>query len=120
MLTARNYMFPEIKTKGYCNFGKKLTVFTSSSGHYSVEKTGMALGLGLDNIIKVPCDDQGRMRPDELGKILGKDVVSFGIYEITFLFFIFFLYVEQLIIQSLKRKETPFFINATAGTTVLV
>ncbi|RIA86864.1 pyridoxal phosphate-dependent transferase [Glomus cerebriforme] len=92
MLTARNYMFPEIKTKGYCNFGKKLIVFTSSGGHYSIEKTGMALGLGIDNIVKVPCDDQGRMRTDEL---------------------------ERLIIQSLERKEAPFFINATAGTTVL-
>ena len=53
-------MFLEIKTKGYYNFGKKLVVFTSISGHYSVEKTGMALGLGIDNIIKVPCDDQAK------------------------------------------------------------
>lgn len=68
MLTARNYMFPEIKTKGYCNFDKKLMVFTSSSGHYSIEKTVMTLGLGIDNIIKVPCDYQGRMCADELGK----------------------------------------------------
>jgi glutamate decarboxylase len=78
MLTARNYMFPEIKTNGYYNFGKKLIVFTSSAGHYSVEKTGMTIGLGFDNIIKVPCDDQGRMRPDELGKnikTLSKDSI---------------------------------------------
>jgi glutamate/tyrosine decarboxylase-like PLP-dependent enzyme len=68
MLTARNHMFPEIKTKGYYNFGKKLMVFTSSAGHYSIEKTSMVLGLGIDNVIKVSCDDQGRMRPDELGK----------------------------------------------------
>ena len=68
MLTARNKMFPEIKTKGYCNFNKKLMVFTSISGHYSIEKTVMTLGLGIDNIIKVTCDDQGRMRADELGK----------------------------------------------------
>ncbi|CAB4426228.1 unnamed protein product [Rhizophagus irregularis] len=57
-----------IKTKRYCNFSKKLTVFTSS-GHYSVDKTGMALGLRLDNIIKVPCDDQ-KMRPDELEQLM--------------------------------------------------
>ncbi|PKY56687.1 hypothetical protein RhiirA4_477155 [Rhizophagus irregularis] len=80
MSTARNFIFSGIKTKRYCNFSKKLTVFTSS-GHYSVDKTGMALGLRLDNIIKVPCDDQ-KMRPDEL---------------------------EQLMIQSLERKQYYFF-----------
>src|SRR5688572_11287291 len=67
LLTARNHMFPEIKTKGYYNFGKRLMVFTSSGGHYSIEKSAMTLGLGIDNVIKVPCDDQGRMRHDELG-----------------------------------------------------
>ncbi|CAG8497804.1 16963_t:CDS:2 [Funneliformis caledonium] len=92
ILTARNHMFPEIKTKGYYNFGKRLMLFTSDAGHYSIEKTAMALGLGIDSIVKVPYDDQGRMRPDEL---------------------------ERSILQSLKRKETPFFVNATAGTTVL-
>ena len=29
-------------------------------GHYSFEKTSMALGLGNDNVIKVPCDGQGK------------------------------------------------------------
>ncbi|CAG8672863.1 15562_t:CDS:2, partial [Cetraspora pellucida] len=92
MITARTCMFPEIKTKGYRAFGKKLLVFTSVAGHYSVEKTAIALGLGTDGVIKVPCDDQGRMRTDEL---------------------------ERLIKKSFQRGEMPFFINATAGTTVL-
>ena len=39
---------------------------------YSVEKTSMALGLGNDNVIKVPCDDQGKMRSNELGDYLKK------------------------------------------------
>ncbi|CAG8609975.1 4461_t:CDS:2, partial [Scutellospora calospora] len=92
MITARTFMFPEIKTKGYHAFRKKLMVFTSIAGHYSVEKTAMTLGLGIDSVIKVSCDDQGRMRTDEL---------------------------EHLIKQSFQRGEMPFFINATAGTTVL-
>ncbi|CAG8696015.1 7549_t:CDS:2 [Gigaspora margarita] len=92
MITARTCMFPEIKTKGYHAFGKKLMVFTSISGHYSIDKTAMTLGLGIDNVIKVPCDDQGRMRTDEL---------------------------ERLIKNSFQRGEMPFYINATAGTTVL-
>ncbi|RHZ75738.1 hypothetical protein Glove_209g169 [Diversispora epigaea] len=92
MITARNHMFPETKTKGYFNFGKRLLVFTSSAGHYSIEKTAMTLGLGTDNVIKVPCDKKGRMRVDEL---------------------------ELLIKKSIQQGDIPFFINATAGTTVL-
>ncbi|CAG8733073.1 9050_t:CDS:2, partial [Racocetra persica] len=72
MITARTCMFPEIKTKGYHGFGKKLLVFTSVAGHYSVEKTAIALGLGIDSVIKVPSDDQGRMRTDELERLIKK------------------------------------------------
>ncbi|CAG8788165.1 99_t:CDS:2, partial [Acaulospora morrowiae] len=92
MITARNHMFPEIKTRGYFGFGKKLIIFTSNNGHYSVEKTAITLGLGTDCVVKVPCDRRGRMRVDKL---------------------------EHLIKLSLQRGETPFFVNATAGTTVL-
>lgn len=49
-------------------------------------------GLGSKNVIAVPVDDAGRMVPDEL---------------------------ERLVKESKARGETPFFINATAGTTVL-
>ncbi|KAF7727604.1 hypothetical protein EC973_007365 [Apophysomyces ossiformis] len=99
MVTARNKLFPSIKTKGYFPrpFNPKadygiLKVFTSAHSHYSIEKAALVLGLGTDNVIKVPADDRGRMRPDEL---------------------------ERLIQKSIDLGETPFFINATAGTTVL-
>lgn len=75
MITARNMMFPTIKRKGYfprplnpsANYGK-LKIFTSTHSHYSIDKAAQALGLGLENVIKVPVDDVGRMRVDELGK----------------------------------------------------
>jgi hypothetical protein len=42
----------------------------------------------------------------------------------AFFFFFFFLlilyWIEKLIKASIEADETPFFINATAGTTVLV
>ncbi|CAG8485123.1 3385_t:CDS:2 [Paraglomus occultum] len=92
MITARNTMFPEIKTQGYSSFKNNLVVFTSENGHYSVDKTAMTLGIGTDNIIKVPCDNNGRMSPGDL---------------------------ERMINQSINSGNTPFFVNATAGTTVL-
>lgn len=49
-------------------------------------------GLGTDSVWSVPIDDVGRMIPSEL---------------------------EKLIEKSKEEKRTPFYVNATAGTTVL-
>ncbi|KAI8093458.1 pyridoxal phosphate-dependent transferase [Halteromyces radiatus] len=99
MVTARNRLYPSIKTKGYlprpyvpnAEYGV-LKVFTSTDSHYSIEKAAQVLGLGMESVIKVPTDEYGRMRMDEL---------------------------ERLLQESLNRNETPFFINATSGTTVM-
>ena len=99
MVTARNKLFPEIKTEGYfprphCPNSKygKLIVYTSNHSHYSIDKAAQVMGLGTDNIVKVPVDAIGRMDVDAL---------------------------ERLIEKSIEKGETPFFINATSGTTVL-
>lgn len=99
MVTARNKLFPMIKAEGYfprpmnpnASYGA-LKVFTSQDSHYSIDKAVQVMGLGTNNIIKVPVDDIGRMKVDEL---------------------------ERLMEESIRKGETPFFINATAGTTVL-
>lgn len=74
LVTARNKLFPMIKSEGYfprpmnpaASYGK-LTVFTSLHSHYSIDKSAQVMGLGTDNIVKVPVDDIGRMQVDELG-----------------------------------------------------
>ncbi|CAO3592690.1 unnamed protein product [Absidia cylindrospora] len=99
MVTARNKLYPTIKSKGYlprpCDTNSEygvLKVFTSTHSHYSIDQAAQVLGLGLDNVVKVPTDEYGRMCVDEL---------------------------ERLLQVSLARDETPFFINATSGTTVM-
>ncbi|KAI9342702.1 pyridoxal phosphate-dependent transferase [Pilaira anomala] len=99
LVTARNKFFPKIKKEGYfpfpynkkANYGK-LAVFTSEHSHYSIEKAVQVMGLGSDSIIKVPVDETGRMDVSQL---------------------------KRCICLSLADGMTPFFINATAGTTVL-
>ena len=76
MITARNTMFPEIKTQGYSSFRNKLVVFTSENGHYSIDKTAMTLGIGTDNVLKVPCDNEGRMSPSDLGMSINYDCLG--------------------------------------------
>ncbi|KAK4556528.1 Glutamate decarboxylase 2 [Recurvomyces mirabilis] len=90
MVVARNVLFPETKTKGY--EGRRFVVFTSAHGHYSAEKAAQMFGFGSEGVKSVPVDEQGRMKAGEL---------------------------ERMIEVSKKAGETPFYVNATAGTTVL-
>ena len=90
LVIARNTLFPETKTEGYG--GKRFVLFTSAHGHYSVEKAAQICGYGSNAVRTVAVDEQGRMRLDSL---------------------------ETAIEKSKSDGETPFYVNATAGTTVL-
>jgi glutamate decarboxylase len=90
IVIARNTLYPASKTAG--NADHKFVLFTSAHGHYSLEKAAQMLGIGSDNVIPVPIDAQGRMIPSEL---------------------------EKLVEKSKHEGKTPFYVNATAGTTVL-
>ncbi|KAF2634074.1 glutamate decarboxylase-like protein 1 [Massarina eburnea CBS 473.64] len=91
LVIARNTLYPSTKSSG--NGSYKFTLFTSAHGHYSLEKAAQMFGLGSSNVIPVPVDPlNGAMLPGEL---------------------------ERLVQESKAKGETPFFVNATAGTTVL-
>ena len=89
IVIARNSLYPNTKTDGYG--GRKFVLFTSLHGHYSVEKAAQMLGFGSDAAWSVPVDKDGRMIPSEL---------------------------ENLIQMARDEGRTPFYVNATAGTTV--
>lgn len=89
MLCARQYHFPESTREGVD--GRKLVAYVSKESHYSVAMSGNVLGIGHNNIVKVACDEDGRMSPAALLKE----------------------------IQSTRAEgKTPFCIITTAGTTV--
>lgn len=90
MVIARNTLYPECRSAG--NAGHNFVVFTSAHGHYSVEKSAMICGLGAQSVWPVPVDAIGRMKPDALRK---------------------------LVIRAKAEGKNPFYVNATAGTTVL-
>jgi len=89
MLCARNKFFPEAKYKGLGN--QKLVAFISDQAHYSWLKAANILGIGIDNVVKIKTDD-GCMIPEQL---------------------------ETAINHNLNEGKIPFFVGATAGTTVL-
>jgi glutamate/tyrosine decarboxylase-like PLP-dependent enzyme len=89
MLCARSRADPLSQRRGID--GGNVVVFVSAESHYSVEMSANVLGIGLDNVIKVGCDDEGRMRPDKL--------------------------VEE-IERSIAEGQKPICVIATSGTTV--
>jgi sulfinoalanine decarboxylase len=90
MVIARNKKQKEIYDSGFD--GRKYIAYTSDQGHYSVLKSANITGIGRRNVRAVRTDSYGKMDVDEL---------------------------QREIVKDLKNKNIPFFINATAGTTVL-
>lgn len=89
-MVARNTLFPSTKSHGYD--GRKSIIFVSANAHYSLEKAAQICGLGSSNVWPVPVDAQGTLRVSKL---------------------------EGLIRKARDEGLTPFFMCATAGTTVL-
>jgi aromatic-L-amino-acid decarboxylase len=51
----------------------RLRVYSSPHAHSSVDKAALALGLGLENVVKIEDDDAFRMRPDALAAAIAAD-----------------------------------------------
>lgn len=49
-----------------------ITVVTSAESHVSIFASLQMLGLGRERVVRVPTDEQGRMRPDELRSALAQ------------------------------------------------
>ena len=66
VLCARHSFDPMSLHKGID--GRKHVLFVSAEAHYSVFMAANVMGIGLSNVIKVACDEDGRMRPDSLAE----------------------------------------------------
>ncbi|XP_068236419.1 acidic amino acid decarboxylase GADL1-like [Palaemon carinicauda] len=91
MSLARYRHCPDVKSTGL--FGrKKLVAFASDQCHYWIHKSASLMGLGLDNVVIVPTDVNGRMIPAAL---------------------------KEAIQKTRDEGRDPFFVAASCGTTVL-
>ena len=90
MLSALNREYPNSKFNGL--FGHEtLVAFVSKESHYSFIKAGIQIGIGIDQVEMVPCDEKGHMDP---------------------------ILLKSMITETIKEGKRPFFVGATAGTTV--
>lgn len=65
----------EIREKGMTGRADlpRLCIYTSDQAHSSVEKAGIALGIGSEGVRKIPTDDDYRMEVDELEAAITRD-----------------------------------------------
>ena len=70
----------------------KMTIYTSQESHYSIPKNAAFAGIGRDQVRFIQTNDRGEMDTDHLKEVIEKDK---------------------------DQGYKPFFVNATAGTTVL-
>lgn len=89
LIMARDKKNPKIRESGNA---QGMVLYTSAESHYSIEKNAALCGLGRSSVRKVHTDEKGEMLCSHL---------------------------KQLIEDDLALGLIPFFVNATAGTTVL-
>ena len=74
LAAAREATGLDIRGKGMA--GRELPplrAYCSEHAHSSVDKGALALGFGAANIVKIPADEQFRMRPDALAAAIAND-----------------------------------------------
>src|SRR5205085_3645388 len=73
IVCAREMVAPETRVNGS---PPDLTLYTSEQSHSSIEKGAIAVGLGQNNVRKVPVDSEFRMKPDALAQMVEQDVAA--------------------------------------------
>ena len=90
MAIALHRAFPDAKVQGWSQNAVAVAL-VSEDAHYSFAKAAHLLGIGTQHLWKVPVDRDGRMNARELERLIG---------------------------QAKMLEYCPFFVAATAGTTV--
>jgi aromatic-L-amino-acid/L-tryptophan decarboxylase len=70
VVCARELVAPEARTEGSRG---DLVLYTSEQSHMSIEKGAIAVGIGQNNVRKVPSDSQFRMDPRALAQLIEQD-----------------------------------------------
>jgi aromatic-L-amino-acid/L-tryptophan decarboxylase len=91
LAVPREEVAPSTRKRGLVGAGAPvLRIYASEQAHSSAEKAAIALGLGEENVQRVPADEAFRMNASEL---------------------------SEMIIRDVRAKLTPLAVIATVGTT---
>jgi len=74
LAVAREEAAPETRKLGLTDRDlPRFRIYTSDQAHSAAEKAAIALGLGEENVIRIPSDDQFRMDINSLGRSVAQD-----------------------------------------------
>ncbi|MBV9007645.1 MAG: aminotransferase class I/II-fold pyridoxal phosphate-dependent enzyme [Verrucomicrobia bacterium] len=73
LCAAREEAVPDARTLGVSG-GPALRIYTSDQAHSSVEKAAIAIGVGEENVVRVPTDESFRMRVEKLRELIARDL----------------------------------------------
>lgn len=76
LAAARESLDLDIRTRGMAGRSDlpPLRVYLTEHTHSHIEKGAIALGIGRDNVVKVPVDDRFAMRPEALAQAIDDDL----------------------------------------------
>ncbi len=72
-LTAAREAVPGLEVRRQGMAGARLRYYTSEEAHSSVEKAGIVLGVGQENLVKVPTDGDFRLQVGALEEAIRRD-----------------------------------------------
>lgn len=75
LATARHRVDPDARGRGLAG-GPRMAVYTSDQAHSSVDKAVVTLGIGTDNLRKIPTDAEFRMDPRALSAAIAADLAA--------------------------------------------
>lgn len=73
LAAAREMADPDSRRLGLT---KRLRVYCSDQAHSSVDKAAIAVGIGLDNLVKIPSDAEFRLEPALLRQAIAEDLAA--------------------------------------------
>jgi aromatic-L-amino-acid/L-tryptophan decarboxylase len=75
LAAAREQVVPGARKKGI-TAAPVLRIYTSDQAHSSVEKAAIAIGVGEENVVRIPSDENFRMRPQALREGIARDIAA--------------------------------------------
>lgn len=73
LAAAREKAVPGLRQKGLAALAKPLRVYVSEHTHSSLARAAVTVGIGEDNVVVIPCDDDYAMKPEALQAAISAD-----------------------------------------------
>ncbi len=75
LAAARHKAQPDIRNSGTSG-QRPGRIYTSDQAHSSIDKAAIALGIGLDNVVRLPTSGTNTLDPAHLSTVIAKDIAA--------------------------------------------